>query len=429
MDKLRVGLCGLGTVGQGVLSLLQKNAEIISQRSGCVIEVVRVASRTEKPQVDLAAAIFSTRIDDLVEDDSVDVIVEAIGGSNAALSLFRSAISAKKHIITANKALIAEHGVELIPLAQDKTLFMGYEAAVAGGIPILKVLREGLAGNTVSKIAGIINGTSNFILTAMSQAGDDFKTALKEAQDLGYAEADPTFDIEGVDAAHKLTIMASLAFGVPMDFSSVYMEGISTISAEDIRYASDLGYRIKHLGICTLDDSGLSVRVHPALVPDGQMLANVEGVMNAVKIESDALGASMYMGPGAGGLPTASSIVGDLIDLARGNTRAVPLVNQIDRMDIANITSAYYLRIPAIDRPGVLAEVAQILSVHGISIEAVTQREHRQNDVPENDWVPVIIITDQVLEFTMNSALERIQELGDVVGDIARIRVESPGVL
>ena len=429
MDKLRVGLCGLGTVGQGVLSLLQKNAEIISQRSGCVIEVVRVASRTEKPQVDLAAAIFSTRIDDLVEDDSVDVIVEAIGGSNAALSLFRSAISAKKHIITANKALIAEHGVELIPLAQDKTLFMGYEAAVAGGIPILKVLREGLAGNTVSKIAGIINGTSNFILTAMSQAGDDFKTALKEAQDLGYAEADPTFDIEGVDAAHKLTIMASLAFGVPMDFSSVYMEGISTISAEDIRYASDLGYRIKHLGICTLDDSGLSVRVHPALVPDGQMLANVEGVMNAVKIESDALGASMYMGPGAGGLPTASSIVGDLIDLARGNTRAVPLVNQIDRMDIANITSAYYLRIPAIDRPGVLAEVAQILSVHGISIEAVTQREHRQNDVPENDWVPVIIITDQVLEFTMNSALERIQELDDVVGDIARIRVESPGVL
>jgi len=425
MKTLRVGLCGLGTVGQGVLELLQKNADLISLRCGRSIQLVRVASRTEKPQVDLGNAVFSTRIEDLLEDADIDVIVEAIGGSDTALSLMHAALKSNKHIITANKALIAEHGNILIPLALAANLYLGYEAAVAGGIPVIKALREGLAGNQIDRISGIINGTSNFILSAMSQSGDDFDTALQDAQKLGYAEADPGFDIDGVDAAHKLSILAALAFGMPLHFDSVYMEGISDVSVEDIQYARDLGYRIKHLGICSMDTKGLSLRVHPSLVPSGQMLANVEGVMNAVQIESDALGSSMYSGPGAGALPTASSIVADLIDLARGNTGDMYYNNEATMVGIEKIKTAYYLRIPAVNKPGVLAEVARELSSHGISIEAVTQRERNASQDVAVSWVPVIIITRQVMEDTMNKALASIQASDHVVGKIMRIRVEA----
>ncbi len=424
METLRVGLCGLGTVGQGVVSLLQKNTNLISERCGCDIRIVRIANRSEKPDLDLGGAAFSRQIEDIIEDSEVDVIVEAIGGSDTAVSLIRSALRANKHVITANKALIAEYGNELIPRAQKAGLFLGYEAAVAGGIPVLKALREGLAGNRITRISGIINGTSNFILSAMSHSGDDFSTALQEAQTLGYAEADPGFDIDGVDAAHKLCILAALAFGTPLHFESVYMEGISSISVEDIQYAKAMGYRIKHLGICMQDATGISLRVHPSLVPASQMLASVEGVMNAVQIESDAVGASMYCGPGAGALPTASSVVADLCDLARGNTQGSRHDKNFPIVQIQGIRSAYYLRIPAVDKPGVLAEIAQLLSSHGISIEGVSQREANSHDDDKGAWVPIVILTDRVLEATMDKALANIASSSHVVGNIVRIRVE-----
>jgi homoserine dehydrogenase len=429
METLRVGLCGLGTVGQGVVHLLQKNNELISGRCGCNIRIVRIANRSEKPELNVGGAVFSTRVEDLIEDDEVDVIVEAIGGNDTAVSLIRAAIQAKKHVVTANKALIAEYGNELIPQAQEAGLFLGYEAAVAGGIPVLKALREGLAGNRITRISGIINGTSNFILSAMSRSGDDFATALQEAQNMGYAETDPGFDIDGVDAAHKLCILAALAFGTPLRFDSVYIEGISSISVDDIQYAKAMGYRIKHLGICVRDATGVSLRVHPSLVPAEQMLASIEGVMNAVQIESDAVGTSMYCGPGAGAAPTASSVVADLVDLARGNTQTFGHDKTLPGIEIQGIQSAYYLRIPAVDKPGVLAEIAQLLSNHGISIEALSQREANSYDNEKGSWVPVVIITDRVLEATMDKALASINASSHVVGKIMRIRVEPGGAL
>ena len=424
MQPLRIGICGLGTVGQGVLELLQSNGNAIARQAGRSIEIVRIASRTPKPHVVPTGVAFSTDVADVVADPRVDVVVETIGGTDVALRLFQSCIDARKNIVTANKALLAMCGATLLPAAQRADISVGFEAAVAGGIPIIKALREGLAGNAIHWIAGIINGTSNFILTAMAD-GRDFAEALADAQALGYAEADPTFDVEGIDAAHKLTILAALAFGIRLDPNAVYTEGISRVSVEDIDYAAALGYRIKHLGIARHAPAGIELRVHPTLIPERRLLAKVDGVMNAVVINSDAVGSSLYYGPGAGALPTASAVLADLIDIARDNAVAVPADTGAKALPIGDVTTAYYLRIPAVDQPGVLAKVAQILSTNGISIEAVIQREQAIRTTGDKPWVPVIILTHRVVERAMDAAVAAIQRLDEVVHPITRIRVET----
>ena len=424
MQPLRIGVCGLGTVGQGVLSLLRSNGAAIARQAGRPIEIARIASRTPKPALIPSGVPFTTAVGDVVTDPRVDVVVESIGGVDAAAVLFQQCIDAGKHFVTANKALIATKGAQLLPRARRANVCVGFEGAVAGGIPIIKALREGLAGNSINWIAGIINGTSNYILTEMA-SGNDFAKALADAQALGYAEADPTFDVEGIDAAHKLAILAALAFGIRLDPEAVFTEGISHIGVEDLDYAAALGYRIKHLGITRRTQSGIEMRVHPTLIPERRLLAKVDGVMNAVVINSDAVGSSMYYGPGAGALPTASAVLADLIDIARGNAVDVPADTGVDALPISAVSTAYYLRIPAVDQPGVLAKVAQILSVNGISIEAVIQREQaiRSNgDVP---WVPVIILTHRVVERLMDVAVAAIQGLNEVVHPITRIRVET----
>ncbi|HET6473972.1 MAG TPA: homoserine dehydrogenase [Pseudomonadales bacterium] len=424
MQPLRIGICGLGTVGQGVLELLSRNGNAIARQAGRPIEIVRIASRTPKPHVVPEGVAFSTDVADVVADPRVDVVVETIGGTDVAARLFQSCIDARKNIVTANKALLAMHGAALLPVAQRADISVGFEAAVAGGIPIIKALREGLAGNAIHWIAGIINGTSNYILTAMAD-GRDFAEALADAQALGYAEADPTFDVEGIDAAHKLAILAALAFGIRLDPSAVYTEGISRVSVEDIDYAAALGYRIKHLGIAREAAAGIELRVHPTLIPERRLLAKVDGVMNAVVINSDAVGSSLYYGPGAGALPTASAVLADLIDIARDNAVAVPADTGAKALPIGDVTTAYYLRIPAVDEPGVLAKVAQILSTNGISIEAVIQREQAIRTTGDKPWVPVIILTHRVVERAMDAAVAAIQRLDEVVHPITRIRVET----
>ena len=423
-QPLRIGLCGLGTVGQGVVSLLRANAGEIARRAGRGIEIVRIASRTPKPDQVPSGVVFSTSVEDVVADERVDVVVETMGGTDAAADLFQQCIDAGKHIVTANKALLATRGADLLPAAQRAGIRVGFEGAVAGGIPIIKALREGLAGNSVNWIAGIINGTSNYILTEMA-AGNDFAKALAAAQALGYAEADPTFDVEGIDAAHKLAILAALAFGVRLDIGGVFIEGISGVGVEDIDYAAALGYRIKHLGIARRTPAGIELRVHPTLIPERRLLAKVEGVMNAVVINSDAVGSSMYYGPGAGALPTASAVLADLIDMARGNAVAVPADIGVETLPIGEVATAYYLRIPAVDQPGVLAHVAQILSSNGISIEAVIQREQAIRLTGDVPWVPVVILTHRVVERAMDIAVAAIARLDEVVQPITRIRVET----
>jgi homoserine dehydrogenase len=422
---LRIGLCGLGTVGQGVIQLLSRNQASIERQAGRPIRLVRVASRTAKPLVDLSGAAFSTDVFDVVRDPDVDLVVELIGGDAVPAELLNEAIRHGKHFVTANKAMIAIHGDALLPRAQEAGISIGFEAAVGGGIPIIKTLREALAANSVNWVAGIINGTSNFILSAMTGKGASFEDALTEAQALGYAEADPTFDVEGVDAAHKIAILSALAFDTTIALSSVYTEGINGVTAEDIDYAARLGYRIKHLGIARRSPAGVETRVHPVLIPDGRLLAKVEGVMNAVVVNSDAIGSSLYYGPGAGALPTASAVLADVIDIAcNRTTRPLRLPSAGQRLGIADIETACYLRIPAVDQPGVLAKVAQILSHHAISIEAVIQREQAIRTTGATSWVPVIILTHRVREHSMNQALAAIQALPEVVGQIARIRVE-----
>ncbi len=425
MEPLRIGICGLGTVGQGVVELLQRNADSIALQAGRPLQLMRVASRTPKPLVDLGGALFSTDVQDVIQDPDVDLVVELIGGETQAAELLQAAIAAGKHFVTANKAMIAVHGDELLPKAYAAGIAVGFEAAVGGGIPIIKTLREGLAANTINWVAGIINGTSNFILSAMAGKGASFADALVEAQALGYAEADPTFDVEGVDAAHKLAILAALAFDSPLALSAVYTEGISKLTAEDIEYAQALGYRIKHLGIARRSANGIETRVHPALVPAQRLLAKVDGVMNAVVINSDAVGSSLYYGPGAGSLPTASAVLADVIDIACNRaSRPLNISGSANRLGIEAVETAYYLRIPAVDQPGVLAQVAQILSLNAISIEAVIQREQAVRVTGATSWVPVIILTHRVQEAAMNKALATIQALPEVVGEIMRIRVE-----
>ncbi len=431
MKDVNVGICGLGTVGGGTFNVLERNAKLIAGRAGCRIQVSRVASRRHRSDIQLGNIPFSTDIYDVVQDPDVDVVVELIGGYDAARELVLAAIAEGKHVVTANKAMIAVHGNEIFEAAKEKNVIVAYEAGVAGGIPIIKSIREGLAANRVNWLAGIINGTGNYILTEM-RAGRDFEEVLKEAQDLGYAEADPTFDVEGVDAAHKLTIMASAAFGVPLQFERAYTEGIGSLTPYDISHAEALGYRVKHLGIARAREEGLELRVHPTLVPVNHMIAKVDGVLNAIVVDGDAVGQTMYTGPGAGDEATASAVIADIIDVARsvscGSNQRVPYLgfdtdsivdHQILPMD--EIRSAYYLRIQAYDRPGVLAKVASILSEHGINIESIMQKESELHD----GRIPVIILTHTVQERQINQAIAQMESLPDVEGKVVRIRAEN----
>ncbi|MBX3706520.1 MAG: homoserine dehydrogenase [Pseudomonadales bacterium] len=431
MQPLRVGVCGLGTVAQGVLEVLARNADLIERRAGRRIVVTRVASRRARTEVDLRGATFSLDVADIPGHPDVDVVVELIGGDGLAVELISSALECGKPVVTANKAAIARHGDRLRETAQRQGVALNFEAAVAGGIPIIASLTQGLAANRIDWLAGIINGTSNFILTGMSDGGADFASALAEAQRLGYAEADPTFDVEGIDAAHKLAILCALAFDTGFRFDAVYTEGISRITPEDIEYARRLGYRIKHLGIARRTVAGVEARVHPTLVPDTHLVANVNGVMNAVLVHGDATGSTLFYGAGAGGLPTASAVVADLVEIARATRCAAPPpaypapLEAPAMLPIEAATSAHYLRIPSLDRPGVFARVATLLSERDISIESALQRAQAIHAESQNAWVPIVIVTQPVAERVIQEAVAAVQALPDVVGEVVRIRVED----
>ena len=424
MNPLRIGVAGLGTVAGGVVKLLRDEAERLARQAGRPLRLVRLASRTPKPNIDLNGAAFSTDLGSLHQAD-IDVVVELIGGEERALALVDAALQRGQHVVTANKAIIACHGNELLAEARRHGVGLGFEAAVAGGIPVLGALRSGLAASRVRTLAGIVNGTSNYILTAMAEQGASFAEALNRAQELGFAEADPTFDVEGIDAAHKLTILAALAFDTDFQFAGVYTEGISHITAEDLEYAKELGYRIKHLAIARRTESGCETRVHPTLVARNSLLAGVDGVMNAVWIEGDATGPTLYYGAGAGALPTASAVVADLVAIARGDEFGWRVGGEPQvALPVEKTHSAFYLKIPSLDAPGVFAEVATILGQHGISIEGAIQREAAvRGDRGSASWVPIVIVTAPVAEAAMNSALELVQKVPEVVGQITRIRV------
>lgn len=425
LKPLRIGVAGLGTVAGGVVALLRSNADALARRAGRPLSLVRVASRSPKPQVDLGAASFTRDLDALHEPD-IDVVVELIGGEERAAQLMRRALQGRQAVVTANKAVMARHGGELLDLAQAQGTALGFEAAVAGGVPVIGALTRGLAANQVQAVAGIVNGTSNYILTAMSQQGVSFEAALSQAQAQGFAEADPTYDVDGTDAAHKLAILAALAFDMDFRFAEVYTEGIYGITKEDLGYAEELGYRLKHLAIARQVEGGVEARVHPTLVPESSLLAGVSGVMNAVWIDGEGIGPTLYYGAGAGALPTASAVLSDLIAIARGDALACRTgAKQQAVLPIEQVVSAFYLRIPSRDAPGVFAEVAAVLGRHGISIEGAIQRQGaaRSGDSGES-WVPIVILTAPVAEGTMAAALRQVQEMPAVLGDITRIRVE-----
>ena len=431
---LRVGLAGLGTVGRAVVRELLENGDVLAARAGRPLELTRVVSRTPRPEVDLGGAPFATDLAVLTAADAVDVIVETISGQDArraldaARGLFEDAIAAGRHLVTANKALIALHGNALLSAAERAGVRVGFEASVAGGIPILNALTQGLAANRIEWLAGIVNGTSNYILTAMTDERGDFDTALAEAQRLGYAEADPSFDIDGIDAAYKLAILAGLAFDAPFDFDAVHTEGISEVDVEDIEYARELGYRIKHLGIASRGVSGVEARVHPCLVPENALIAKVDGVMNAVQVNGHAVGSTLYLGPGAGGAPTASAIVADLVAIARDQRPGRRVSGELrGRPTMEALRSAHYLKIPAVDEPGVFAHVADALSREGISIEGAIQRARAIRSGEGAQWVPIVILTNVVAEADVNRAAAAIAALEGVSGAIRRIRVVDFG--
>jgi len=433
LEPVKVGLLGLGTVGGGTVNVLKRNAEEIARRAGRGVVITHAATRDiNKERIcDTTGITLTTDPQAVVSDPEVQIIVELIGGDGLARELVLAAIDNGKHVVTANKALIAKHGNEIFAAAQEKGVMVAFEAAVAGGIPIIKAVREGLAANRVEWLAGIINGTGNFILTEMRDKGRDFADVLAEAQALGYAEADPTFDVEGIDAAHKLTILASIAFGIPLQFEACFTEGITRITREDVNYAGELGYRIKHLGVARRTDKGVELRVHPTLIPERRLIANVDGVMNAVLVKGDAVGPTLYYGAGAGAEPTASAVVADLVDVTRTLTadpenRVPHLAFQPDALSdlpilpMAEIETAYYLRMQAVDKPGVLADVTRILGDAGISIEAILQKE----PVGEND-ATIILLTHRVLEGQMDQAISAIEALDSISGEIMRIRLEQ----
>jgi len=431
LSVINIGICGLGTVGGGTYKLVNANADLLKHRVGESVRVSHVAARRDNPDCPVQNCTVSRDVFAVAEDPEVDVLVELIGGTSVARELVERAIANGKHVVTANKALIAEHGNELLAAANTAGVCIRYEAAVAGGIPVIKALREGLSANRVEWLAGIINGTSNFILSEMRDKGREFADVLAEAQALGYAEADPTFDVEGVDAAHKLVILAALAFDMPFRFDQVYMEGITRLTPEDVEYAEELGYRIKHLGVARRSDNGVELRVHPTLVPGERLLANVNGVMNAVLIEGDATGPTLYYGPGAGEMPTASAVVADIVDLARDLAvgqqphpfaiSAHDNAEQPSVLPIAHVETSYYLRMEATDRPGVMSQVANLFGEQGISIEALIQKAPK----PDADTVPVVMLTDVAPEGRLDKAVSAIECLDTIVAPVIRIRVEN----
>ena len=433
MQPVKIGLMGLGTVGGGTATVLLRNCEEITRRLGRKLEVVHAAARDIADQsiFDPAKVKLSDDASSVVNDPDVDIVVELIGGYSPAKELVLKAIENGKHVVTANKALIALHGTEIFKAAEKKGVIVAYEAAVAGGIPVIKAVREGLSANQIEWVAGIINGTGNFILTEMRDKGRNFEDVLKEAQELGYAEVDPTFDVEGIDAAHKLTILASLSFGIPLQFDKTFTEGISKITRQDVTYAEELGYRIKHLGIARKSANGIEMRVHPTLIPERRLIANVDGVMNAVLIKADAVGPTLYYGAGAGAEPTASAVVADLIDVARAMdsdpAQRVPMLGfKSDAMKDTRVVAhdefetSYYVRMQADDRPGVLAEVTSIFATNGISIEAVIQKEPKEGQTR----VCLIMLTSLIVEKNMTRALSAIEALDSIEGDVTKIRLE-----
>ncbi|MEZ5704741.1 MAG: homoserine dehydrogenase [Burkholderiaceae bacterium] len=438
MNPIQVGLLGIGTVGSGTFEVLKRNQEEIRRRAGRGIEITMVAD------LDVARARSIVGADVTVVNDAravianpdIDIVIELIGGYGIAKTLVLEAIAAGKHVVTANKALLAVHGTEIFAAAHAKGVMVAFEAAVAGGIPIIKALREGLTANRIEWLAGIINGTTNFILSEMRDKGLDFDSVLKEAQRLGYAEADPTFDIEGVDAAHKVTLMSAIAFGIPVQFEKAYVEGITQLAGIDIKYAEQLGYRIKLLGITKRTDKGVELRVHPSLVPSKRLLANVEGAMNAVLVQGDAVGATLYYGKGAGSEPTASAVVADLVDITRLHTadplnRVPHLAFQPDAMSelvvlpMSEVVTSFYLRLRVADEAGVLTKVTGLLAAAGISIDAVLQREADQVGGEGATSTDLIILTHDVREGTMNDAIAQMQALPSVLAPITRIRKEE----
>ena len=436
MKPINVGLIGVGTVGGGTYAVLERNQEEITRRAGRGIVISMIADRDLEKARQLAGEGVTVTADanEVVSNPDIDIVVELIGGYTVAKELILKAIDNGKHVITANKALLASHGTEIFAAAQKKGVMVAFEAAVAGGIPIIKALREGLTANRIEWIAGIINGTSNFILSEMRDKGLTFDTALKQAQKLGYAEADPTFDIEGIDAAHKLTIMASIAFGIPMQFEKVYTEGIAKLTREDIRYAEELGYRIKLLGLTRRTPRGIELRVHPTLIPTRRLIANVEGVMNAVVVKGDAVGATLYYGAGAGAEPTGSAVVADLVDVTRMHTadpkHRVPhlafqpdLLSDTPILPMEEVETSYYLRLRVLDKPGALADIARVLADLGISIEAMVQKEPSEGE----EQVDIIMLTHRAVEKNINTAIARIKKLPTMTGKVTRIRMEQLG--
>jgi len=428
---VKVGICGLGTVGSGTINLLQRNSKLINPRSNCEIVISQVGARRDNPDCDTASLNVSRDIFDVAKNPDIDIVVELIGGTTVARDLVMTALENGKHVVTANKALIAEHGMEIFAYAESRNLIVAYEAAVAGGIPIIKGLREGLAGNQINWMAGIINGTTNFILSEMDSKGREFADVLTEAQEKGYAEADPTFDVEGIDAAHKLVIMASLAFAMPLDTKQIFTDGITKLQPQDVSYARELGYAVKHLGIARQTAKGVEIRVHPTLVPKACLIAGVDDVLNAVMVNADAVGTTLFYGPGAGAAPTASSVVADIIDVARTMDSSpdswVPALGiKTDAveprviLDIQDIETSFYMRFSALDKPGVLSNITKIMADAGISIEAIVQKEQPATE----EYVDVIILTDVTYEKSLDAAVENIEQLETVRGTVNFIRVE-----
>lgn len=428
MKPVNVGICGLGTVGAGTFNVLKRNIDDIDRRAGRSVRISHVGARRDNPDCDLTGIKVSRDIFEVIKDPDVHIVVELIGGTTVSKDLVMGAIEQGKDVVTANKALIAEYGNEIFAAAEKKGVVVAYEAAVAGGIPIIKAIREGLVANQITSLAGIINGTGNYILTEMREKGRAFDEVLAEAQELGYAEADPTFDVAGTDAAHKLTILASNAFGIPLQFDKVYTEGIAEMTREDVQYADELGYRIKHLGIARRTDDGVELRVHPTLIPNKRLIANVDGVMNAVLAFGDAVGPTMYYGQGAGAEATASAVIADIVDIARDidSPGLVPHLGfSVETKDLnvlhpEEVVTAYYLRISVKDEVGQMARIADTLSQHGINMEAIIQKE-----APEDATaVPLILLTQPVQEKAMNSAIAAIEALPSVTERLVRIRLE-----
>ncbi|MES9924049.1 MAG: homoserine dehydrogenase [Candidatus Thiodiazotropha endolucinida] len=433
MNPVKVGLLGLGTVGGGTLNVLTRNADEIARRAGRGIQITHAAAKQYDPSqlIGLDSVEVTDDAFSVVENPELEIIIELIGGYTPARELVLKAIENGKHVVTANKALIAMHGNEIFEAAQKKGVMVAFEAAVAGGIPIIKAVREGLAANHIEWIAGIINGTGNFILSEMRDKGREFADVLKEAQALGYAEADPTFDVEGIDAAHKLTILGSIAFGIPLQFEKTYTEGITKIEPQDVEYADQFGYRIKHLGITRKTETGIEMRVHPTMIPRRRLIANVDGVMNAVLVKGDAVGPTLYYGAGAGSQPTASAVVADVVDVVRMLTtdpenRVPHLAFQPGKLvdlailPIEEVETTFYLRMQVVDRPGVVAKIASILAESQISIEAIQQKEPNEGE----NTVPLVMLTQKVIEKQLNKAIAEIEQLETVFGQVMRIRVE-----